>query len=107
MKVIVIDTPRGQYSIPLRPVAEHRADYYACEKDGEPRGGDAWKEEVDYVMNDPFEGIDWLIGQTDWSAWETSATKINDKVLVTDDDFWTSSDDFHITTAQNGGEREG
>lgn len=106
MKVIVINTPRGQYSIPLRPVAEHRADYYACEVDGEPRGGDAWKEEVAWVMDDPFESIDWLINNTDWSAWEASATKINDKVLVTDADFWTSSDGFHITTA-SGGEREG
>jgi enolase len=107
VKVIIINTPRGQYSIPLKPVAEHRADYYACEVDGEERGSDAWKEEVDWVMKDDFEGIDWLTNNTDWSAWETSATKINDKVLVTDDDFWTSSDDFKIVDTASAGEREG
>ena len=31
MKVIIIDTPKGQ--LQLQKVAEHRADYYACEVD--------------------------------------------------------------------------
>ena len=40
--------------------------------------------------------IDWLINNTDWDDWENIAVKINDKVKVTDDDFWCSSDDFTI-----------
>lgn len=29
MKIIVCDTPSGQYAIPLKLVAEHRAKYYS------------------------------------------------------------------------------
>jgi hypothetical protein len=96
MKAILCDTPKGQYHIPLQNVAEHRADYYTCEVDGNERGSDEWKEEVDYVMEDKFEGIDWLINNTDWVDWTDVATKVNDKVKVTDDDFWCSSEGFEI-----------
>ena len=54
------------------------------------------QEEVDFVMEDDFEGIDWLINNTDWDEWENQATKVNEKVNVTDDDFWHSSDGFEI-----------
>lgn len=96
MKVIVCNTPNGQYHIPLKNVAEHRADYYACEVDGHEKNSIEWTEEVDWVMKDNFEGIDWLLNNTDWEDWEDCSVKINDKVNVTDDDFWTSSDDFKI-----------
>ena len=96
MKVIKCNTPKGQFYIPLLPVAEHRADYYSCEVDGNEKGSQEWQEEVDWVMEDDYEGIDWLINNTDWDDWENIAVKINDKVKVTDDDFWCSSDDFTI-----------
>lgn len=51
-------------------------------------------------MKDDFEGIDWLLNNTDWEDWQDSATKLNDKVKVTDGDFWCSSDDFEIVEAQ-------
>jgi len=47
-------------------------------------------------MNDDFEAIDWLINNYDWEDWSVNAVKVNDDVNVTDDDFWTSSDDFEI-----------
>lgn len=31
MKILICDTPKGQYSIPLELVARHRADYYSVE----------------------------------------------------------------------------
>jgi hypothetical protein len=96
MKSIICNTPRGQYSIPLKVVAEHRADYYACEVDGYEKDSPEWKSEVDFVIHDNFESIDWLLNNTRWEDWEGIATKINDKVKVTDDDFWTCSDDFMI-----------
>jgi len=99
MKVILIDTPKGQFHLPLQKVAEHRADYYACEVDGHEKNSPEWQEEVDWVMKDNFEGIDWLINNTNWDEWESSATKVNDKVNVTDDDFWCSSDGFEIVEA--------
>ena len=47
-------------------------------------------------MDDDYEGIDWLINNSDWEDWKDVVLKINDKVNVTDDDFWTSSDGFEI-----------
>lgn len=100
MKVIKCNTPNGQFQIPLKLVAENRADYYAIEVDGNEKGSQEWQEEVDWVMKDDFEGIDWLLNNTNWEDWQDSATKLNDKVKVTDDDFWCSSDDFEIVEAQ-------
>ena len=100
MKVIKCNTPNGQFKIPLKLVAENRADYYAVEVDGNEKGSQEWQEEVDWVMEDDFEGIDWLLNNTNWEDWQDSATKLNDKVKVTDDDFWCSSDDFEIVEAQ-------
>jgi len=100
MKVIKCNTPNGQFQIPLKLVAENRADYYAVEVDGNEKGSQEWQEEVDWVMKDDFEGIDWLINNTNWEDWQDSATKLNNKVKVTDDDFWCSSDDFEIVEAQ-------
>ena len=66
MKVILINTPKGQFHLPLQIVAEHRADYYACEVDKHEKNSPEWQEEVDYAMKDSFEGIDWLINNTNW-----------------------------------------
>ena len=96
MKVIQINTPKGQVQMPLRPVAEHRANYYSCEVDEEEKNSKAWNDEVDFLMNDSYEAIDWLINNTDWIDWKDQVTKINDKVKVIDDDFWTNSEDFEI-----------
>jgi hypothetical protein len=100
MKVIKCNTPNGQFQIPLKLVAENRADYYAVEVDGNKKGSQEWQDEVDWVMKDDFEGIDWLINNTNWEDWQDLATKLNDKVKVTDDDFWCSSDGFEIVEAQ-------
>ena len=100
MKVIKCNTPNGQFQIPLKLVAENRADYYSVEVDGNEKGSQEWQEEVDWVMEDDFEGIDWLLNNTNWEDWQDSATKLNDKVKVTNDDFWCSSDDFEIVEAQ-------
>lgn len=71
-------------------VAEHKADNYG------KQGSEEWNDEVKYVMDDDFEGIDWLLNNSDWDEWKDKATKINDKVNVTDEDFWTSSDNVEI-----------
>ena len=89
-KKIIINTPKGQYELPLKVVAEDRATWY------EPDDNQAYQEQVDYVMDNNFEGIDWLLNNMDWVFVKAFAVKINDKVMVTDDDFWTDSDDFKI-----------
>jgi len=98
MKVIRFNTPTGVYCIPLQKVAEHRADYYACEVDGHEKHSSEWNSEVEYVMSDSFEGIDWILNNTDFEDWEHCAKKINGHINVTEDDFWTSSEDFEIVS---------
>lgn len=97
-RVILFDTPKGQCSIPLKIVAEQRADYYACEVNGHEKGSTEWQEEVGWVMKDDFEGIDWLLNNTNFEDWQESGlvAQVNDSVNVTDEDFWCSSDGFEI-----------
>ena len=96
MKVILCNTPKGVYTIPLLDVAEDRANYYSCVVDGNEKGSKEWQEEVDYAMNDNYEAIDWLLNNTDWEDWKDVAKKFNDSIDVIDDEFWTSSGDFEI-----------
>jgi len=95
MKMILINTSSGQYHVPLQNIAEHRADYYAI-IDGYVIKSDEWQEGVDFVLDDDYEGIDWLLNNTDWDDWSDVAVKINNEIKVSDDDFWTSSEDFKI-----------
>ena len=97
MKVITINTPKGQYQLDLKTVAEDRAEYYS-EKDDFERDSMEWNEEVDYVLGDTFEGIDWLINNSDWDDWEPILKKSSDDVHTTDEDFWFDSDNFEIET---------
>ena len=101
MKVIRFDTPTGQFQIPLQKVAEHRADYYVVEKEGLPKDSEYYLQEVSWVMDDDFEGIDWLINNSDFEDWTDSATKLNDEVNVTEDDFWCDSDYFVIVSTED------
>jgi len=96
MKVIICNTPWGRYAIPLEVVAECRADYYAIEVDGHDKDSKEYKDEVAYVMNDDYEGIDWLLNNSDWHDWDAWSQKVRDDVLVTEEDFWRSSDSFEI-----------
>lgn len=90
MKVIRIDTPKGQYDLPLKFVAEDRANEY------ESVGSREWQEEVEWVVQDNFEGVDWLLNNMNWVDVKDHAVKVNDDANVTDEDFWTSSDYFEI-----------
>lgn len=92
MKVIRFNTPNGQFDLPLRLVAENRANHYTISG----YSYDRFKEEVDFVMKDDFEGIDWLISKTKFDDWKGKCVKINNKVKVSEDYFWCDSDDFQI-----------
>jgi hypothetical protein len=61
MKVIKITDEGFAWLVPLSVVAEHRAKYYA---DGDET---AFKDEVDHVMNFPAEGVEWFLGNMDFS----------------------------------------
>ncbi len=51
-------------------IAKHRADYYK-DKDGSD-----WKEEFDFVMNDDYEGIDWVTNNMNLEDFEGYIKKI-------------------------------
>ena len=80
--------------MPLEIVAKHRATYYTTEE-----RNNSYYDEFHFVMNDDFEGIDWLLCNMDWDDVKGDAKKVNDVVLVTDDEFFRSSDGFEIYRA--------
>jgi hypothetical protein len=94
MKIIVINKDEGQYAIPLEIVAKDRATYLA-QADGFEENSEDWQDEIDSVMDDDFEGIDWLLGNMDWADVEFAAIRLNAEQKM-QEDFWTCSDDFEI-----------
>lgn len=55
MKVIEIKYPNGDtYTLDLMIVAKNKADYYYENDEAEH------KEEIECIMNDRYDGIDWL-----------------------------------------------
>lgn len=98
MKAIIFKTPEGKFAIPLRLVAEDRANYYVCEVEGQSKDSTDWKDEVEWVMDDDFEGIDWLINNNDWDEWKSKSIRLDEKSKTKDEDFWNSSDNFDIAT---------
>lgn len=54
MKIIEFEYETEIWEFPLHIIAENRANYYK-EKDGSD-----YKEEFDFVMEDDYEGIDWV-----------------------------------------------
>ena len=98
MKVIRINTPKGQFDVPLKLVAENRADYCIVEKDGLTKESKEYQDEIDWVIEDEDEGVDWILNNSDWVDWENVATKVNDDVNTTDEDVWSDSDDFNVVT---------
>ena len=96
MKVIQFNTPDGVYQLELKLVAENRADQYS-----EDVNSIDYQGEVNMIMNHDYEGVDWLINNTNYEDWEDVTKKINDEVNVTNDDFWSSSDDFKIIEVED------
>lgn len=98
-KYVIVNTPKGQYQILAESIALDRVRYYSKPneyEDGFEQDGDEWKEEWDYTMSNEFELIDWLLNNSDWEDWNGLAQQINDDVLVSTKDFWTSSDHFSV-----------
>ncbi len=60
------------FEVPVRFIAEHRAKYYVelDIKRGDVRPEDrdtAMKAEIDWVMEDAFEALDWAANNMDWA----------------------------------------
>lgn len=93
MKMIRIESPTHYYDIPLIAVAECRADWYS-DSEGFKKHGDEWHQEVDHVMKDSVEGIDWLQNNTNFVDWKDIAIKT--PKTITSYDFWFNSENFKI-----------
>jgi hypothetical protein len=70
MKMIEINDNGHVWHVPLLKVAEHRADHYADDPDS------TRQEEIDFVMSDDFEGIDWFANNMNFSEVAEFAKKI-------------------------------
>lgn len=90
MRNIIINAPDGQYYLPVDVVAHDRAIYYSQGSD------DTYHEEYVYTLSDDYEIIDWLLNNMDWEDVSDQAVKFTEKILISEDGFWTNSDDFEI-----------
>ena len=80
MKVIEINDEGFVWHVPLLAVAEHRARYYADDPDT------TFDEEVEYVMGDDYEGIDWFANNMDFSDIANVATLVQTPPLKAEPD---------------------
>jgi hypothetical protein len=76
-KTIQIDDNGHTWHVPMQFIAEHRAKYYA-DKDPDT----TFQEEVDYVMTDDCEGIDWLVNNMDFADYASAAVKVKTPTVL-------------------------
>ena len=60
MKVIMVEEDGYAWHIPLEFIAKHRAAFYADDPDTTEA------EEVEFVMGDDYEGVDWFLNNMNW-----------------------------------------
>lgn len=66
------------FRIPAIKLAKLRADHYATEIDGHARGSAEWEAEVNYVLNDDYEIVDYARNNLSWSDIEPLGKLIAD-----------------------------
>lgn len=88
MKKIKVNFENGEtYEIPLECIAKNRADYYKEKGDKDFN----YQEEVDFVMNDSYEGIDWAENNMDWSYVKDFAKKVSEQSVIDLEEQWTNA----------------
>lgn len=99
MKYIKVNTPRGRFLLSLRLAAKeqidatNRYDFFADMSEYKR----FYNAEFERLMNEGGEDvIDWMIDETDWSFWNTYATKLDDNIVVTNETFWEKPHGFEI-----------
>ena len=70
-KMIEIDDNGHVWNVPLQFIADHRAKYYA-ERDDDT----THQEEVDFVIDDDYEGIDWMQNNMNFEDYAGVAVKV-------------------------------
>lgn len=92
MKVIIIDTPKGEYRIPLIKIAKHRANHLCDYNENDP----AFRINIDFIMNDDYEGINWIVNYTSQEYWDSDLIRHSDVIFTSEADFWSDEDNFRI-----------
>jgi hypothetical protein len=66
-KKVIIKFHNGfVYEVPAMFIAENRADYYATEVEGFPKGSDGYIAERNLALDDPDELFDWMYNNMNW-----------------------------------------
>ena len=60
MKYLMIESNGYAWHVPLIKIAEHRANHYTNDPDT------TIQDEIDYVMDDDYEGRDWYGANMNW-----------------------------------------
>ena len=95
MKYIKIKTNHYKwYLIPLLFVANNRANYYSIE---DKLSNEEFNDEVNFVMEDTFEGIDWLLNNMDFSDVRSVAIDYHD-----DDDELPKIENWDFDSGSDG-----
>jgi len=96
MKLIKINTPYGQYTLPLKDVAEHRAKSLYSEKNDK----EGYDLAIEFIMEyDNYNGILYLKNYTEFEEWKDKITKISDDVIEDNEEdiyFWFDINNFEI-----------
>jgi len=64
------------FEVPVKAIAEHRADYYT-EVDGFEKDSDEYDDEVNLLLTDPDEALDWVQNNMNWEDIEGLGEFVN------------------------------
>lgn len=79
MKMIEISDKGHVWHVPLRRIAEHRANFYKNDPDT------TRQKEIDFVMGDDFEGLDWLANNMNFEDYEDVAILVKSPAKIKPD----------------------
>lgn len=70
MKIVRIEQDGYVWHVPVKIIAENRAEFYADDTDSD------YDTELEYAMNEPSEVIDWLMNNMNWEDIRAYATLV-------------------------------
>jgi hypothetical protein len=99
IKVVELKFEDGEkWQIPLSHIAKHRTDYYKNRAIERGKTDFNYEEEYNFVMNDDYEGEDWLKNNMDYDDFK-KAVKIIEPELKSQKD-WANAESNIIEVLQ-------
>lgn len=90
--VIVVEFSDGsEWTLMARPMAEKRADYYACEVDGHEKGSKEWEQEVRHGLEDEDDLVDWVVNNMNWKDVRHYASRTKAPDVLDYDKAWSTA----------------